>query len=95
MTSEGNHSIVERMIKACRLNVHLFEEVEADTSATKQALLVVVIVALATGIGTLSTTGIGGLFVGIVIGIGGWAFWAWLVYFIGAKLIPSDSTHAD
>ena len=59
------------MIKACRLNVHLFEEVEADTSATKQALLVVVIVALATGIGTLSTTGIGGLFVGIVIGIGG------------------------
>ena len=95
MTSEGNHSIVERMIKACRLNVHLFEEVEADTSATKQALLVVVIVALATGIGSLSTTGISGLPVGIVIGIGGWAFWAWLVYFIGAKLIPSDSTHAD
>ena len=95
MASEGNHSIVERMIKACRLNVHLFEEVEADTSATKQALLVVVIVALATGIGSLSTTGISGLPVGIVIGIGGWAFWAWIVYFIGAKLIPSDSTHAD
>ena len=75
--------------------MHLFEEVEADTSATKQALLVVAIVALATGIGTLSTTGIGGLFVGIVLGIVGWALWAWIVYFIGAKIIPSDSTHAD
>tara|TARA_B100000686_G_scaffold201725_1_gene208651 strand:+ start:605 stop:1108 length:504 start_codon:yes stop_codon:yes gene_type:complete len=83
------------MIRASRLDVHLFEEVEADTSATKQALLVVAIVALATGIGTLSTTGIGGLFVGIVLGIVGWALWAWIVYFIGAKIIPSDSTHAD
>lgn len=83
------------MIRASRLDVHLFEEVEADTSATKQALLVVAIVALATGIGTLSTTGIGGLFVGIVLGIVGWALWAWIVYFIGAKIIPSDTTHAD
>ena len=83
------------MTRASRLDVHLFEEVEADTSATKQALLVVAIVALATGIGTLSTTGIGGLFVGIVLGIVGWALWAWIVYFIGAKIIPSDSTHAD
>ena len=83
------------MIRASRLDVHLFEEVEADTSATKHALLVVAIVALATGIGTLSTTGIGGLFVGIVLGIVGWALWAWIVYFIGAKIIPSDSTHAD
>ncbi len=83
------------MTRASRLDVHLFEEVEADTSATKQALLVVAIVALATGIGTLSTTGIGGLFVGIVLGIVGWALWAWIVYFIGAKIIPSDTTHAD
>ena len=95
LDSEVTHSIVQRMIRASRLDVHLFEEVEADTSATKQALLVVAIVALATGIGTLSTTGIGGLFVGIVLGIVGWALWAWIVYFIGAKIIPSDSTHAD
>ena len=95
MASESTHSMVERMIRASRLNVHIFEEVEADTSATKQALLVVAIVALATGIASLGTTGLSGLFVGVVIAIAGWAFWAWIVYFIGTKILPSHSTHAD
>ena len=76
MASEGTHSMVERMIRASRLDVHIFEEVEADTSATRQALSVVVLVALATGIASLGTTGIGSLFVGVVVGIAGWGIWA-------------------
>ena len=95
MASEGTHSMVERMIRASRLDVHIFEEVEADTSATRQALLVVAFVALATGIASLGTTGLIGLFVGVVLAIAGWAFWAWIVYLVGTKIMPSDSTHAD
>ena len=95
MASEGTHSMIERMIRASRLDVHIFEEVEADTSATRQALLVVAFVALATGIASLGTTGPIGLFVGIVLSIAGWAFWAWIVYLIGTKIMPSHSTHAD
>ena len=95
MASEGTHSMVERMIRASRLDVHIFEEVEADTSATRQALLVVAFVALATGIASLGTTGLIGLFVGVVLAIAGWAFWAWIVYLVGTKVMPSDSTHAD
>ena len=53
MAAEGAHSLVDRMIGASRLDVHIFEEVEADTSATRQALSVVVLVALATGIASL------------------------------------------
>ena len=95
MASEGTHSMVDRMIRASRLDVHIFEEVEADTSATRQALSVVVLVALATGIASLGTTGLGGLLVGVVVSIAGWAIWAWIVYLIGTKIIPSHATHAD
>ena len=95
MASEGTHSMIERMIRASRLDVHVFEEVEADTSATRQALSVVALVALATGIASLGTTGLIGLFVGVVLAIAGWAFWAWIVYLVGTKIMPSDSTHAD
>ena len=45
MASEGTHSMIERMIRASRLDVHIFEEVEADTSATRQALSVVLAIA--------------------------------------------------
>ena len=95
MASEGTHSMVDRMIGASSLNVHIFEEVEADTSATKQAISVVILVALATGIASLGTTGLGGLFVGVVVAIAGWAIWAWIVYLIGTKMLPTHATQAD
>ena len=95
MASEGTHSMVDRMIRASRLDVHIFEEVEADTSATRQALSVVVLVALATGIASLGTTGLSGLFAGAAIAIAGWAIWAWILYLIGTKILPSHETHAD
>ena len=95
MATEGTHSIVGRMIRACRLDVHLFEEVEGDRSATRQALSVVVLVALATGIASLGTTGISGLFVGVVVAIAGWGIWAGIVYLIGTKILPVRETHAD
>ena len=87
MASEGTHSMVERMVRASRLDVHIFEEVEADTSATRQALSVVALVALATGIASLGTTGLIGLFVGVVSAIVGWALWAWILHLIGLSLI--------
>jgi hypothetical protein len=43
--------LIERMIRAARLEVGLYEEVEADQSATQQALMVVIIVAIASAIG--------------------------------------------
>ena len=93
--AKGTHSMVDRMIRVSRLDVHMFEEVEADTSATRQALSVVALVALATGIASLGTTGLSGLFAGAAIAIAGWAIWAWLLYFIGTKILPSHETHAD
>ena len=45
-------SLVNRMIRAAKLEVNLYEEVEADTSANRQAFLAVIMASLATGIGS-------------------------------------------
>ena len=95
MAGGGAHSIVERMIGAARLDVHIFEEVEADTSATKQALSVVLLVALATGVASMGTVGLLGLLAGVVVAVAGWTLWAWIVCFIGTKILPEHETHAD
>ena len=44
-------NFAQRVIGALKLQVPVFEEVEADKSATRQALAVVVISSAATGLG--------------------------------------------
>jgi hypothetical protein len=83
------------MIGAARLNAQTFEEVEADPSAIRQALLVVLLVALATGVGSLEVGGVRGLIVGVVIGLVGWALWAGITYFIGTTLFRTAETQAS
>ena len=83
------------MIGAAKLRTETYEEVEADKSATLQAMGVVVLVALASGIGTLGGGGVIGLPVGILVAILGWAVWAWVTYFVGTKILSTPQTHAD
>ena len=87
--------MIRRMIGAAKLSNETFEEVEADSSATVQAMLVVVIVAVATGIGALGTGELSRLILGIIVGLAGWALWAWLTFFIGTKLLGTPDTDAD
>ncbi|MCH8801831.1 MAG: YIP1 family protein [Chloroflexi bacterium] len=87
--------MIKRMIGAAKLDIAIYEEVEADTSATRQAMAVVVLVALATGIGTLGSGGPVGLVVGIVAGLGLWALWAWITYFVGTTLLKTAETKAN
>ena len=49
-----NSQFINRMIRASKLDVTLYEEVEADKSATIQAAIVVVLSSLAAGVGALS-----------------------------------------
>jgi len=95
MTSKITGNMLSRMVRASFFDKHLFEEVESDRSATTQALLVVVIVALSTGIASLTKTGLFGLFVGVFAAIVGWVIWAYIVYLIGTKLLGTSDTHAD
>jgi hypothetical protein len=86
---------VNRMIRAARLDVSLYEEVEADRSAFRQAMTVVLISSLAAGVGSIGTMGAGGVLIGSLLALGGWYFWAYLTYLIGAKILPEPQTSAD
>lgn len=88
-------SMVDRMLGAARLKVGTYEEVEADTGATLQAMWVVVIVSVASGIGLLGTGGdFGRLILGVVLGVAQWAILALATYWIGTGLLRTPETHA-
>jgi len=89
------NGLIDRMIRAAKLDPTLYEEVEADTDALGQAAIVVVLASLAAGIGSLSAAGPQGLILGAVASLIGWGLWAALTYLIGAKLLPEPQTRAD
>ncbi|MBL7131902.1 MAG: YIP1 family protein [Candidatus Omnitrophica bacterium] len=88
-------SFTDRMIRAAKLDVNLYEEVEADKTAMRQAMGVVVLSSVAAGIGTIAKGGLGGIFIGTVAALVGWYIWASLTYFIGTKWLPEPQTKAD
>ena len=88
-------SFTDRMIRAAKLDVTLYEEVEADKGTMGQAMGVVILSSVAAGIGTIGTTGIKGLFFGTIVALLGWFIWAFLTYYIGTRLLPEPQTKAD
>lgn len=87
----------ERMLRAAKLDVHLYEEVEADKSAMPQAMGVVVLASVAAGIGSMGmgAVGPGNFLLGIIASLGAWYIWAYLTYYIGTRFLPEPQTHAD
>tara|TARA_Y100000590_G_scaffold431578_1_gene546504 strand:+ start:579 stop:1100 length:522 start_codon:yes stop_codon:yes gene_type:complete len=89
-----NSLFLNRIFRACKLDPTVYEEVEADQSATIQAALVVVLSSLAAGVGALSL-GASNFLMAPVLSLISWYIWAYLIYFIGAKLFPEPNTEAD
>ena len=88
-------TFAERMIGAATLDVHTYEEVEADTTAMTQAMGVVVLSSIAQGIGFLTQGGGMGFVAGAMGALIGWFIWAFLVYIIGTKVLPEPQTRSD
>jgi hypothetical protein len=88
-------NLIDRMVRASKLDVNLYEEVEADKGAMGQAIAVVVLSSLASGIGALAYLGIEGLIFGTISALIGWFVWAFLVYIIGTKLLAEPQTKSD
>ena len=89
-----NSIFVNRITRACKLDISLYEEVEADKSATLQAALVVVLSSLAAGVGALSL-GASNFLMAPLLSLISWYIWAYLIYLIGAKLFPEPTTQTD
>jgi hypothetical protein len=87
-------AFIGRMIGAATFDDGTYETVEADRHATGQALGVVLLSSLATGLGA------GSGHLGAIVTLGAaavlaWIAWATLVYLIGTTLFPQPQTRAD
>lgn len=95
--------LLERMMRAARLDVHLYEEVEHDLDATSQAATVVGIVALCGGLGGgigaamagQTGTAVIAFIGGIVMAFVGWIAWAYITYFVGTSLFKGQATPGE
>jgi hypothetical protein len=88
-------SFMDRVVGAARLDVRIYEEVEADGNATGQAVAVVLLSSIAAGIGEGLGVGLFSLMLGAAGSLIGWVIWAALTSFIGTKLLPEPQTDAD
>jgi hypothetical protein len=92
------NTMLSRAIRAARLDVTLYQEVEKDTSLNREALMVVIIATALAALGAL----VGGIFTGfgaallavawtVVWGIVGYYLWAYLTWFIGTRLFQGTA----
>jgi hypothetical protein len=92
-------AMINRVVRAAMLDVDLYEEVEADTTLTREALMVVILVSIASGIGSFLAGVIGGdigaavlgLVLGVVMGVLGYYIWAYVTYFVGTNLFQGTA----
>ncbi|MCY3801713.1 MAG: YIP1 family protein [Chloroflexi bacterium] len=91
--------MIDRMLGAARLSADTYEEVERDRSATGQALLIVVLVTLASFVGQMlageEVDVVRGLVLGVIRGVVSWALWALFTWLIGATILRTEHTEAD
>lgn len=86
-----------RILGAALLDARVYEEIEADVRATRQAVAVVLLASVAGAIGLsgLGTLNLQGLVAGVIGAVAGWVAWAVLTYLIGTRLLPEPQTRAD
>jgi hypothetical protein len=90
----ADQTLIGRMIRAARLDLRLYAEVEADETSIGQAASVVLLAAFAGGI-NIPNAPFAILFGGLLAALAGWVLFAYVIYLIGAKLLPEPTTKAD
>jgi len=90
----AERSMWDRMRGAAMLDIATYEEVEHDDNLTTQAAIVVLIAALARGVGGFNN-GENGIIVGVVAALFSWLVWAGITYLIGDKLLKGTATWGE
>jgi len=90
--------MIQRIFGVLKLDVSTFEAIEHDSNATSQAVIIVAIVSLLSGIGSgisasmKDTNIIGAFFMSLVWAFIGWALWSWVTWFVGTKFFNGQAT---
>jgi hypothetical protein len=89
---------LEKLYRAIRLDSELYEEVEADKSLTRQALVTVALVAIIEGVFYLGAQDQGlviGLSQSILGSVTRWVMWAFFIAFVGTRILPEPETESN
>jgi len=102
--------MIDKLIRAIRLDTTLYNQVEVDQTESTNALIVVILVSVLGGIGaalaalTLSANPNAAAFapnpisafVGAIInGVLGWIIWSYVVYFVGTRVYHATATPGE
>ena len=85
---------LNRVFRAIKIDIDLFEEVEKDKKATFQAGAVVVLSSLAAGVGSIHLGASNFLFAP-ALSLLSWYVWAYVIYFVGVKLFRDPKTKSN
>lgn len=96
-TMTSTNTFLQRLIGAAALDAAIYEEVEADETATIQAFATVLLSSLAAGVGARGLGGFTAANIAFVstIALLSWASWALITFEIGVKLMPEPQTRSD
>ncbi|MCW5849765.1 MAG: YIP1 family protein [Anaerolineae bacterium] len=88
--------MIDKAIRASRLDIPVYNEVERDLNETTNALIIVVAVAIASGIGAIGqNVGVGGIIAGVLAALIGWVARAFVIYFIGTRVYNATATTGE
>lgn len=87
--------LTERIIRALRLDANLFEEVERDRNATGQALTVVVIAAISSGIASLLALEFLTAILAVPLAFLAWVVGSYFAYIVGTSLFKTPETRTS
>jgi len=92
---EDTMTFGDRVVGAMKLDPKAFEDVERDTTAMGQAAGVIVLAAVAAGIGNIYYGGLTGIVTGALMSLIGFLVWSAIVWVVGTKVMPEPATKAD
>lgn len=84
--------LIDRSIRAAKLDAKLYEELADDEAALVQSIIVVIISSLAAGIGIIGKANILGVILAPILTLLSWALWIYLTFFIANQTLPAFQT---
>jgi hypothetical protein len=87
-------TMASRLLGSAQLRPGSYEEVESDKHANGQAVAIVILSALAAGLGT-GIQGFGSTVTLVAVALLSWIIWVLLTLVIGTQLLPEKETKAD
>jgi len=85
----------DRVVGAMKLDPNTFEDVERDPTAIGQSVGVIVLAAVAAGIGGIYYGGLTGIISSACLSLIGFLIWSLIVWVVGTKVMPEPQTKAD